>query len=273
MTKVSVAICTYNGQKYIAEQLQSILRQTRLPDEIVICDDNSTDRTVEIIQSTFKEHSFEKFKIEINKPGLRTIKNFEKAISLCSGKWIFLSDQDDIWNNNKIETMLKALRWNTLLLFSNGRLIDQDGNDLHATLWEHWGFTEEQQKRWNNNPSAFKDLLINKNFVTGATVLLNRKILKKALPILVPNAYYHDAWFALHAAASDGLHFIRDCTINYRIHSEQQVGISRKGNDMSSVFSDDNISNEAFKQKIQKQYYNSTLQRKIKTLKRILFRK
>lgn len=273
MTKVSVAICTYNGQKYIAEQLQSILRQTRLPDEIVICDDNSTDHTVDIIREIFKEHSFEKFRIEINKPGLRTIKNFEKAISLCMGKWIFLSDQDDIWNENKIEIMLKATKWNTLLLFSNGRLIDQDGTNLHSTLWEHWGFTEQQQKRWKNNPFAFKDLLINKNFVTGATVLLNRKILKKSLPILVPNGYYHDAWFALHAAAADGLHFITDCIINYRIHPEQQVGVSKTGNDMSSVFSDDNISDKEFKQRIQKLYYSNIPQRKIKTLKRILFRK
>lgn len=271
--KISVAICTYNGQKYIAEQLQSILRQTKLPDEIVICDDNSTDRTVEIIRKTFQDYSFNQFRIEINKPGLRTIKNFEKAISLCTGKWIFLSDQDDVWNTTKIETMLKAAKCNTLLLFSNGQLIDQDGKDSQSTLWQHWGFTEEQQKRWKNNPFAFKDLLINKNFVTGATVLLNRKILKKALPIKVPNGYYHDAWFALHAAAADGLHFISDCTINYRIHPEQQVGVSKTGNDMSSVFSDDNISNEEFKQKIQKMYDSNILQRKIKTLKRILFRK
>lgn len=268
---ISIALCTHNGEKYIAAQLQSILQQTKLPDEIIICDDYSTDNTVEIIKKTFNENFFNNFKIEINNPALKTIKNFERAISLCSGEWIFLSDQDDIWDIDKVEKLLNAVKKNTLLLFSNGRLIDENDKPLNSSLWEHWGFTSQQKERWKNNQLAFQDLLNNKNFVTGATVLFNKKILKNALPIIVPNGYYHDAWLALHTSALDGLHFFEEETISYRIHPEQQVGITKNGKNTEAVFSTENISMKDFKNKIIKQYSKYWLQKKIKTLLRILF--
>ena len=99
---VSVAMATFNGEKYILEQLQSIARQTHLPDECVICDDGSTDSTVEIVEEFQKDAPF-KIIIHKNSPRLGLIRNFEKAISLCKGDMIFLSDQDDVWMPEKIQ--------------------------------------------------------------------------------------------------------------------------------------------------------------------------
>jgi len=92
---ISVALCTYNGELYLREQLESILKQTFPPDEIIICDDGSTDTTIKILEE-FRRKSFIPVKVYYNKENLGVSKNFEKAISLCSGDIIFLSDQDDV---------------------------------------------------------------------------------------------------------------------------------------------------------------------------------
>ena len=227
--KISVALCTYNGEKYIKEQLDSILNQTILPDEIVICDDCSTDNTFSILES-FKKKPEDKLDVFLvrNDIQLKTIKNFEKAISLTSGDWIFLSDQDDIWHERKVETMMEYVEKfpKTKLLFTNADLIDENGNLLEVKLWEMWKFNSHKQSNWLYYRNSFKSLVYNENYVTGATVMFSRSLLRKALPISVPYGYYHDAWLALHAAAIDGLSFLDVCTIKYRIHSEQQVGIN-----------------------------------------------
>lgn len=268
--KTSVALCTYNGEKHITQQLESILKQTVVPHEIVICDDNSSDNTIKIVKNIFNEYSYTNFKIEINVPALKTVKNFEKAVSLCTGNWIFLSDQDDIWDYDKVERLLAATKKNTLLLFTNGRLIDEFGNEMKSDLWHHWGFTVEQKEKWKNNNLAFDDLINNKNFVTGATVVLNKKLLKNSLPIKVPNGYYHDAWFALHAAAGKGLSFLEDSTISYRIHPQQQFGVNMNGKDLTSVFSSENISMFDFKNIMRKKFRKRTFVSMLASLKNIL---
>src|SRR5919199_6162917 len=118
--RVSVAMCTYNGERYLQEQLDSIAAQTCLPDELVVCDDRSSDRTLEIIQIFKSKVSFP-VHLHINPENLGTIKNFEKAISLCTGDIIVLSDQDDVWKPHKVETILQAFAKNTKAgyVFSN----------------------------------------------------------------------------------------------------------------------------------------------------------
>jgi len=98
----SVALCTYNGAKYIEEQLRSIIDQTHRVNEIVVCDDGSIDETLEIVEKIKQQTSDIDFKISVNKPNLGVCANFDKAIHECSGDIIFLSDQDDIWMKNKL---------------------------------------------------------------------------------------------------------------------------------------------------------------------------
>ena len=99
-------MCTYNGEKYIKEQLESILNQTIAIDEIIICDDGSNDKTIQIIEEIQLEYP-NKISLYKNQVNLGSNKNFEKAITICSGDYIFLSDQDDIWKNNKVEKIIK----------------------------------------------------------------------------------------------------------------------------------------------------------------------
>lgn len=225
---ISVAICTYNGEKFLRQQLDSILLQTVCVNEVIICDDLSTDSTIEILQ-TYKNKYPGLIKIFINEKTLKTVKNFEKAIALTTGDIIFLADQDDIWCLKKVEIMQRFFyeNKNCKLLFSDAKLIDEKGVDLDAMLWDKWGFTEDIQNKWKNNKNAFKDLIANCNKITGATVCFHNSLKSFILPIELPEGYWHDAWLGLHASAQQGLMFTSQSLISYRIHENQQVGISR----------------------------------------------
>ena len=177
------------------------------------------------------------------------IKNFEKAISLTTGDYIFLCDQDDVWKPEKVQKMIVNMKENpkALLLFTNGDLIDERSLNLKSTLWARWNFNISERNRWSTNVNAFQNLIFGKNYVTGATALLRRKLLKTTLPIEVPSNYYHDAWFALHAAAHNGLYFMDQCLIDYRIHKDQQVGVTSGGKNTSVMVDKKNISFEMFR--------------------------
>ncbi|MFV0605197.1 MAG: glycosyltransferase [Niabella sp.] len=254
---ISVALCTHNGEKYIQKQLDSIIHQTIPPCEIVVGDDNSTDATMHIIEQIMQSCSNIDIRVLKNKPALKTVKNFEKTIQACNGDYIFLSDQDDIWKKNKIERMIAAFSFeNDLLLFSNGSLIDEHNDDLAVTLWDKWKFDTDKQHQWQQNNFAVKDLLQGRNYVTGATALISKNLIHNAIPITVPSGYYHDAWLALHAAAQNGLRFINENLIYYRVHAGQQVGITDGGKNTDSVIDEKNISFTQFQNNIFKQYPN-----------------
>ena len=224
--KISVAMCTCNGEKYLNEQLHSILNQSSKPGELIICDDCSTDNTIQIIESYSAKYP-KNISVHLNEKNLGVIKNFEKAILLTTGDFIFLSDQDDIWYPDKIKKMISLLNENSniLLVFSNGDLIDETGESIGSTLWGKWNFTEEIRENWKNNKLAFHDLFKIHNKVTGATIAFKKKLKKHLIPIKVPLDYWHDQWFALHAAALNGLYFTEESLIKYRVHTKQQVGL------------------------------------------------
>lgn len=125
---ISVAMATYNGKRYIKEQLDSIINQTKLPDEIVIRDDFSKDGTFEFLINYSKKYPNIKWDIKQNKVNVGYKKNFYAAIIACRGDYIFLSDQDDIWLKDKIAVMLKQMeKGKLLLLMSNLKSFYQDG--------------------------------------------------------------------------------------------------------------------------------------------------
>ncbi len=224
--KISVALCTYNGGSFLTEQLQSLFDQSLKINEIVICDDRSTDNTIKII----KEFDFKYpgiIQLHINQKKLGSKYNFEKAISLTSGDYIFLSDQDDIWIPSKVERVIDQFskKKNIQLIFSNGDLIDEYGIALNSTLWDEWGFNTAQRELWKDNKHAYSDLSVNNNRVTGATIVFKKELKEDILPFKLQEGYWHDAWIAWHAAKNGGLYFIEEPLIKYRVHSGQLVGI------------------------------------------------
>lgn len=223
--KISVSLCTYNGARFLSDQLESIASQNRLPDELIICDDKSTDKTVEIIESFIPKAPF-KTSLIINKRNLGSTKNFEKAIKLCKGDIIFLSDQDDLWFPTKISQMEDVfLNYHDIgAVFSNAEIIDDNSNPLGFSLWDKIKFDKKMQHQIIKNETV--NVLLKQNVVTGATLAIRSDLIKTVLP--VPPNWIHDHWIALFTAVQSKLYFIDAPLIKYRSHSSQHIGINRK---------------------------------------------
>ena len=224
--KFSVAMCTYNGAQYIREQLASITAQTRLPDEVLICDDGSRDDTRDILRAFANKAPFETH-IHFNETTLGSTKNFEKAISLCSGDIIALSDQDDVWHPQKLARVEQVFMQNHEIdgVFTNANVVDQHLRSLGLSLWDVVLFSKKEQMLVQKG--KILDILLKHLIVTGATLAF-RSSWKDALSP-IPSCWVHDAWIALNIAVFSNLFMIRDKLIRYRQHGSNQIGARPKG--------------------------------------------
>ncbi len=167
--RISVAMCTYNGADFLPAQLESILAQSRPPDEIIICDDGSTDETQALLKK-FAAESPVSASIQLNEENLGSVKNFEQAIRLCSGDVIALSDQDDVWRSDKLE-LIEAAFTNAPaagLVFSDAELVDENLKSLDRRMWDAIGFDAHKQKLVRLGRAL--EVLVTGWTVTGATM-------------------------------------------------------------------------------------------------------
>lgn len=201
--KVSVALATHNGERFLEQQLESLAAQTRPADEIVACDDASTDATVAILR---------RFGIAplVHPQRLGTNRNFESAVARCSGDIILLCDQDDVWHPGKIEQLAERKAG---CVFTDATRIDEAGNTLPGSLWEHIGFAPH---------GDLFATLCERNVATGATMAFRAALRETILPL--PEAVPHDHWIALIAAAAGELEALPREWIAYREHGAQQRG-------------------------------------------------
>ncbi len=229
---ISVVIATYNGEKYITDQLESIAAQTVLPDEIVIVDDCSSDTTLKLI-TEFAAQTGIIVKTVVNLHNLGSTKSFERAITLSSGDIIFFADQDDFWVKNKIERFMKEFENNSVaLVFSDGIIADSNLNDLNLTNWQKIHITSERAGILQSDDAFL--LLSHKNFVTGAAMAVRREVALAALPILEHN--WHDEWITLIAYCLGDIKAVSEKLFYYRQHDNQQVGVLKKA-PKRSIFS------------------------------------
>ena len=226
--KFSVAMCTYNGARYVREQLASIAAQTRLPDELVVCDDRSTDKTVECVREFARSAPFAVRLVE-NEKNLGSTKNFERAIELCEGDFIAFADQDDVWLPEKLRRLDDALaHQNVALAFADGEVVDENLRSLGQRVWQTIRFGDAEQKLFNEG-RAFS-VLLDHNVATGAAMAIKSEFRELILPIpsdLVHSCIpvLHDWWAALLVAAAAKISFISEPLFKYRQHSTQQMGV------------------------------------------------
>src|SRR5271169_5178337 len=166
-------MCTYNGERFLPGQLASIAKQTRLPDELVVCDDRSTDRTVDIVRE-FAAAVSHPVRIFVNERNLGFVANFERAIQLCNGDLIALSDQDDGWYPERLERSEQefAAHPEVGLVFSDADLIDDQDQLTGTRLWPNFGFVGELKQRLLAGDYT---VLVRKRFVTGATIMFRSR--------------------------------------------------------------------------------------------------
>lgn len=225
---VSVAMCTYNGEKYLTQQLASIAQQSEPVSELVVCDDRSKDRTLEILQEFARNAPFP-VHIHENEVNLGSTKNFEKCLLLCKGDILILCDQDDVWGVDKVRSQVEFLAGHPELdaVFSDANLIDDDGTELPHRLWDNFGFNQARQAVWQAGNA--KEVLFRNYVVTGATLAIRRSVLDLLTPFPTHlGPYIHDAWMALALGVLNKIGFIDQPLLSYRVHASQQVGFGQK---------------------------------------------
>ena len=215
-------MCTYNGAKYLQAQLQSLAGQQRPPDELVVCDDGSSDATVEIAK-TFAATARFPVRVVRNEQNLGYSRNFSKAVRLCSGEVIALADQDDLWYPQKLAQLETVFAEDLSRggVFSNGDLIDLDSHSLPGDLWSSFAFTPAEQARFAAGHAM--DVLLRRNVVTGMAFAFRSEA--RSLLDGMPASWPHDAWLALMLARQGRLYACPERLVAYRVHGHQQIGV------------------------------------------------
>lgn len=264
---ISVAMAVYNGEKYLKTQLESILSQTEPVDEIIIVDDGSSDNSVEILRKYSQKDT--RFKIFQNRTNLGYKQNFRKAISLCHGDMIFLSDQDDCWFPEKVRTM-KAVMENhpdIETLASSFVFMDDQGNDYQV----------KSRKGMSNNNMYLKpvqpdalvpvtfDEFCSHNYFQGCSMALTRAAADKFLnhwSDILP----HDWLIALLSSHDGKFWFINKPLFHYRTHSQNTIGVpkGKKGEEWVRLkFAEDMLDvMETIKQTWPEEYYENDIYQK-----------
>lgn len=245
---ISVAMTTCNGEQFLSKQLDSILSQTLQPSEIIICDDVSSDKTIEILKHYQKNYGILLF---LNEHRLGVVNNFKKAVSLAKpGNYIALCDQDDIWLPKKLEMSSIVLSeiddcMIPAMVYSDLIVIDQHDNVLSSSLNNELGFDKYQH--------CLSTLLFG-NFALGCTVMMNSKMREFFNDIPGDYSFIHDAWITLIAYSFGKVASLQQPYILYRKHKHnvtfsnhvKSKRIDRAIHHLKSVFVQNNYLHEQF---------------------------
>lgn len=219
---VSVAMCTFNGARFLPQQLESILRQTSLPDELMVCDDGSDDDTLAVL-SAFADKAPFPVHVHRNAERLRFSGNFAKCIGLCRGEIIVLTDQDDEWMTDRVEQTRNAFAANPALTFSysDALLMDNEGNDLASSIYSSFPIMPADRARFEQG-SDLLPVIARWGFIYGCTMALRARYRYLVLP--VPATWSHDEWLTL-VLSGVGPSCRQAPVTRYRQHSIQSVGV------------------------------------------------
>ena len=220
--KIDVLMATYNGEKYLKEQIDSILNQTYKNIQIIISDDCSTDSTREILKQ-YEQN--EKIKIYYQEKNLGYIKNFEFLLRNVENNIYMLSDQDDVWKEQKIEKSVEKLKNENLdLVFGDLEVVDENLNTLYGSFNKFMKLDRKIEKYIDSYKLQYLY-----NCITGCTIISRKKLIDKILPLPNNSKYMvHDYWMGLMVALNGKIGYIKETYIKYRQHGNNQVGIEKK---------------------------------------------
>ncbi len=219
---VSIAMCTFNGAAFLQFQLDSILHQTTRPDELVVCDDRSTDTTIVVLEAFQKVAPFP-VRIFRNEETLRPAQNFAKCISLCGGEVILLCDQDDIWFPDRVAQTRGAFARDADIAFvySDASLIDGEGHTLDRTLYSSLPIRPDDNRLLQSGGNLLR-VLRRYNVLCGATMAFRAELKPMILPI--PALWMHDEWIGMVGSVMGKAGRLPMPVTQYRQHAQQQLG-------------------------------------------------
>ena len=220
--KVDILIATYNGEKYLKEQIDSILNQTYQNIHLIISDDKSTDTTQDILK---QYESDDRITIFYQEQNLGYIKNFEFLLSKVQSNLFMLSDQDDIWLKEKVEKSVQKLQTENLdLVFGDLKVVDENLVTLYPSFVKYMKLDRKIRNEINT-----KKLQYLYNCMTGCTILSKKSFLTKILPLPKNSKYMvHDYWIGLVVSLSGKIGFLSTPYILYRQHGNNQIGTGKE---------------------------------------------
>lgn len=225
---VDILLATYNGEKYLKEQIDSLLSQTYQDFKILVRDDNSKDSTINIIQEYEKAYP-EKIKlIQDDFGNLGSSKSFMKLLECSDSEYIMFCDQDDVWMPNKIELSLqKMIELENeskidipLLVFTDLHVVDESLKIIENSFWKYQKLIPKTAKDWKK--------LVAQNVITGCTIMMNKKAKEVSLPFVL-DMMIHDQWIGVNVAKYGKIEYIDKQTIFYRQHGNNVAGAHNYG--------------------------------------------
>lgn len=221
--KVDILLATYNGEKYLQEQLNSILNQSYTDFKLLISDDKSTDKTINILKKYEKMDN--RIKVFYQKKNLGYIKNFEFLIKKSTNNFIMFSDQDDIWRINKIESQLAYLLESKVdLVYSDVELVNQNLSPIDKSYYEILNIAPLEGNKWKN--------ILFRNPIIGNTVIVKKELLDQIREI--PKEIPHDWYIGIIASMRNGIKFQNIPLTKYRIHSNNTSGVQTNVNSLKT---------------------------------------
>jgi glycosyltransferase involved in cell wall biosynthesis len=217
---VAVVVATYNGATYLPPQLESIIKQTHKPSQIIIIDDASSDDTVTIAQAFAAAHP--EVIVVQNETRLGYIKNFEKGMLLVNANYVALSDQDDIWMPHKLEKLLASIG-DQMLAYSDSELIDSNGHLLHKKM------SSIKNQLAYHTPIMYAIGA----WAPGHAMLFKKELIDKAVPF--PTHVTHDFWLGFVATCYSTVVYVNEPLVHYRQHNQNAIGADTTKNKTASL--------------------------------------
>ena len=227
--RVDILLATYNGEKYLKEQIESILSQTYSEFRLLVSDDCSSDNTKQILEEYEKKDK--RVVLYFQKENLGVIKNFEFLLNKVENEYYMFSDQDDIWKKDKIEKSVRKIEeTNSDLIYTDLEVVDEKLNTTYSSYWKLKGFYKKI-KKYNN----FESLYLN-NFITGCTIISKKSLIEECLPLPNTSKYaLHDYWIPLVISQKGKIDYIEEPLIMYRQHENNKIGSKKKSDEIKSL--------------------------------------
>lgn len=224
---VSIVLCTRDGARWIGELLSSMADQTRLADELVVQDDDSSDDTRRIVEEFARDAPFE-VHLEVNERRIGSTANFAAALARTRGRFVALADQDDVWYPTKLERLVGELELDptVTMVFSDADLIDEHGNPMGRRLWD----TRLVGRTLRRRAVVPEELFARRALTTGCTMAIRRRAVAASLPFPEELAdevapMRHDRWLSLVAAAVGTVRALPEPLLAFRVHPGQETGV------------------------------------------------
>ena len=220
--QIDILLATYNGEKYLEEQIDSILNQTYKNIKLIISDDCSTDNTIDILKKYENEDN--RVKVYIQEDNLGVVKNIEFLLNRVDSPYYMLADQDDFWMPEKVEKSLETLRKNEAdLVFGDLEIVDENLNIMHPSFNDYMLLTRKIKKYIDSYKINYLY-----NCVTGCTILAKKETIDWILPLpTVSKHLIHDHWIGIMVAINGKLAYMPEKYIKYRQHGNNQIGTKK----------------------------------------------